>query len=683
MLTQTSTRNDAQSKETHVKAKARNAARYSRSGLHRSLSPALLALSNRPQGDLVNHTAHRAPKPSTPNGFLAQLRAFLRRAPGSGSPSVARRCAIALCALFATACAFALSAAPALAAQTHLFEISFNGSGEAPHALESPEGLAVDNSAGATKGDVYVADVGHAVIDVFESSGKYLSQINGSETVQKSFSPSFSWSLAVDPTEGDLYVADAGHNAVDKFDNSGKVVSGFGTKGQISTENIEEGQLGSKSAGNSFQPTGIAVDPKTGDLYVDDTNNAVIDVFESSGKYLRQFASNLPSYEDGSMAIDSQGNLFLANYFGTDVYVAATGKLNTSYGGGTGLLDSGHSFAVAVDPNNDDVYVDHPYEPETNVAQYDNTGKLLDSFGSGHVGVDYGGVAVGKANSHVYVSNFQSSAVEIFGTQTTVAEATTEAAAEVTATTATLKGTVNPAGLELKECFFEYGETKAYGHKASCEETPAQIGEGEAPVKVQAKITIEPGTSYHFRLLAPNANGPAVGSADQPLGIPIVEADTVHEINAKEEITVFGTVSNPSGETSYHFEFVTEEQFENEAFAKATSTKVETGGGFVSAKLPNLQPETGYRFRLAAEGSDAPGDLQYSPVKSIPKPHPLEPAPETCPNEVDRYGAWRPPPRLSRLRAGHPRRKGRLPGDLQLRLLYGDYVDRHPTANTF
>jgi hypothetical protein len=73
--------------------------------------------------------------------------------------------------------------------------------------------------------------------------------------------------------------------------------------------------------------------------------------------------------------------------------------------------------------------------------------------------------------------------------------------ADVSDTTATLEGRVNPQGAAVTDCHFEYGTTTEYGAIAPC--SPASLGSGSADVPVTAQTqTIEAGTTYHFRLVA-------------------------------------------------------------------------------------------------------------------------------------------------------------------------------------
>ena len=86
--------------------------------------------------------------------------------------------------------------------------------------------------------------------------------------------------------------------------------------------------------------------------------------------------------------------------------------------------------------------------------------------------------------------------------------ATTGVATEVTATTATLNGVVNP-NKEDTTYVFQYGETTAYG-VTSPVQPPVS---GNAGKEVSFKVTgLAPGRTYHFRLVATNASGSDEGN---------------------------------------------------------------------------------------------------------------------------------------------------------------------------
>ena len=86
---------------------------------------------------------------------------------------------------------------------------------------------------------------------------------------------------------------------------------------------------------------------------------------------------------------------------------------------------------------------------------------------------------------------------------------TTLAATEITGASATLIGSVNPNGSEVKECGLEYGTTMLLGLTASCTKLP---GSGTSAVEVSAPVTgLEEDTPYYFRLVARNAAGVSSG----------------------------------------------------------------------------------------------------------------------------------------------------------------------------
>lgn len=96
---------------------------------------------------------------------------------------------------------------------------------------------------------------------------------------------------------------------------------------------------------------------------------------------------------------------------------------------------------------------------------------------------------------------------------------------EVAPHSALLEGAVEPEGL-VTTYHFEYGTTTSYGQSVPASE--ASAGASSEPVNVQAHLEgLEPGTVYHFRLVAKNANGTKLGTdeafstlPESTLGLP-------------------------------------------------------------------------------------------------------------------------------------------------------------------
>lgn len=97
-----------------------------------------------------------------------------------------------------------------------------------------------------------------------------------------------------------------------------------------------------------------------------------------------------------------------------------------------------------------------------------------------------------------------------FSTPETPPEVITGKATDVTEVSAVLNGTVNPAGLQTT-FYFEYGTTTAYGSTL-----PVGIenvaGQGRENRRFKRSIFgLQPGTTYHYRVVAKNAQGTTFG----------------------------------------------------------------------------------------------------------------------------------------------------------------------------
>jgi len=211
----------------------------------------------------------------------------------------------------------------------------------------------------------------------------------------------------------------------------------------------------------------------------------------------------------------------------------------------------------------------------------------------------------------------------------------TNAATATTGSATTLNGTVNPVGVPLSDCSFEYGTTTAYGQSVPCEETPAEIGTGSDPVPVHAEVgDLEAGTIYHFRLVAANAiDGTVTGEDEGFLTLGPAIAETWAEDVGLAEATLKAKVDPEGKATTYRFEYGT-----SEAYGQQTP---ELAVGFdsavheVSAFLDGLQAGAIYHYRLVATNPDA---MNEGPDRTFTT-YSL-PAPDTnCPNQAFRTAA--------------------------------------------
>jgi len=130
---------------------------------------------------------------------------------------------------------------------------------------------------------VYIVDDFRHAIFKFTNDGKTLVQTIGEPNVHASdekhfYRPTF---MAFQ-TDGSFYVADGYLNTrVVKFDKDGNYLTAWG----------EQGEQGKETRPGYFNNVhGVAVDPETREVYVNDRNNRRIQIFDENGKFLRMWS---------------------------------------------------------------------------------------------------------------------------------------------------------------------------------------------------------------------------------------------------------------------------------------------------------------------------------------------------------------------------------------------------------
>jgi NHL repeat len=321
-----------------------------------------------------------------------------------------------------------------------------------------------------------------------------------------------------DPSAGDLYVMDARHGVIDKFSPSGEYLN------QITS-------FAPATGSSENELLGLALDA-SGKLRVDLRGPAfgviVIDVFDgTSANHLvaRQLNKNLGAADSGVPSNTFQeAHGFAVGPTGDDYLLYESCSCVVKLGqqtAGLGQVDNAPSgdVALAADPATGHLYSDS----QSSIAEWD-TGAMNGSergvgaavrvgasFGALSGSSGQGGIAVNGSNGRIYVSDPGAGKVDVFGSD--FPAVTAGAANEATKKTARLNGTVDPRGVAITECKFEYGVADefgrgAYEHSVSCEPAAAGIGSGSIPVPVSAHIEgLEPGLLYRFRLYAANAGG--------------------------------------------------------------------------------------------------------------------------------------------------------------------------------
>jgi len=206
--------------------------------------------------------------------------------------------------------------------------------------LSNPSSVAVDSSGNlyiADYGDNVIREVSGGVINTVAGDGSYGYSGDGHQATAALLSGPTG--VAVD-TSGNLYIADSGNNVIREV--SGGVintVAGNGTAGYSGDGNQPTGA-------ELSNPTGVAVD-SFGNVYIADTDNNVIR--EVSGGVINTIAgggSPSTGIGDGgpatnavlsnpyAVAVDSSGNLYIADTENDVIREVAGGVINTVAGDG-------------------------------------------------------------------------------------------------------------------------------------------------------------------------------------------------------------------------------------------------------------------------------------------------------------------------------------------------------------
>ncbi len=363
--------------------------------------------------------------------------------PGRASHPFSRlkRCVpVLLCAVVGV---LAFTVVPALALKAHVYSSSFGGEGSGPGQFKEPSGVAVNDATG----DVYVVDKGNNRVQEFNSTGTtVLAEFNGAVAPSGAFEDPEAIAVdnsgdALDPSKEDVYVTDKGHNIVDKFSASGTYL----------------GQITKGSGGASLETLyGVAVDPE-GRVWVYQSSGEIDDyTHEEPNQFVATRKS--PFGSSAGFTVDSEDDLYVNR--GSEEF----GKLSSSGGVLIEAVDGEPSSAAAVDLSTNNVYVDNV----NSIAAFTPAGSLLERFGSEQL-TDSRGVAVNAASNVAYASDSAANAVKAYRA-VILPTVTTGSATNVTEPvgtpgedTATLGGTVDPEGVPLTSCKFEYVTDEAYG----------------------------------------------------------------------------------------------------------------------------------------------------------------------------------------------------------------------------
>jgi len=503
------------------------------------------------------------------------------------------RRAVALSSLLALG-ALALTASPAMATKIHVLSTSFTLPGSA-----APLEPAIDQSTG----EVYVSSPGNGTVYAFEESGvpavpAELTKADGSTPYPFSNPQGLAVDNSTGPNKGDIYVADYNLGNVTQFNPTGaRTAQAPFTELNVPKEGTSQaGGLPPVVNNRGLNPTGVAV-ATNGNVYVADQSNNVVDVFEPNGNFVSQLTAGHISGPN-AIALNNSGDLYVAQNGSGLVEFEPSGACVNS----CASIDPPANLGVATDTEGN-VYADEG----ATIGEFSSSGELIYSIG----GLTYGrGLAFNETSGSIYVADQGAAQVDIF--KSVVAPTLTiRPVTSPVPTSATLNAKVDPAGGgNVTECHFEYGTEKGsytLGKIPCLSPSPAdsEIGNPanpiESPTEVHSELTgLTTLATYHYRLVAKNAQG-TMESPDHLFTL-LPDLPTVSNASASSETPATATMSaeiNPEfGTTVYRFQYGVTKSY-------GSSTLIRPVGSdgidhLVTAGISGLTAGTTYHYRVVA-----------------------------------------------------------------------------------
>lgn len=427
-----------------------------------------------------------------------------------------------------------------------------------------------------------------------------------------------------------------------------------------------------------FEYPNIAID-SYGDMYVTSSTrgfgsnsrqNGRIYVFGPEGEFITEFPVAGPNV----MAIDSDGNLYVREYVASAINgVNQISRFSPStYQPAAGEIEYGNPGTVIVEETTDEFGF---LGPGTGVAVDPTTGRLFVTNGGGKLGewssASEGNELLDSSIGQGVLSNLSKFlAVDAAHNRLYVADSKPESDASFIrafelepphAFLGVIDGSDTPAGKFLSDQGYLTvdvdeatghvfvsdiaGSSKVYEFTGDLEEDEDEeyLGTYEHSFKEvfvgEVAIDNSPTSPNRGTLYVPSS-----GTIDHTYAfkfakenLPLVEPVSVEGVTATE--AVLAATINPEGaETTYRFEYLTEEEFDEHEFEGAATTAtgvISAGvqGVEVSAPVEGLAPGAAYRFRAVAVNSVGEDELEGR-FRTYPAP----PSPLSCPNDAFRSG---------------------------------------------
>ena len=218
-------------------------------------------------------------------------------------------------------------------------------------------------------------------------------------------------------------------------------------------------------------------------------------------------------------------------------------------------------------------------------------------------------------------SGTEKGAIENFSTSPVPPTVTTQSASSITASEASLNGTVNPNGVAT-DAWFEWGTDPSL--VTFSETTHQPLGSGTQDNAVSSPLTgLANGTTYYYRVKAQNLAGDSTGSifSFQTLAFPSVATQDASSIaltngDSQASATFNGTVNPNGSSTDAWFEWGTDPSLGSFTETLHQSAGSGTTDQPISDTVITLTPWRTYYFRVVA--SNIAGGPIRGAIRSFP-----------------------------------------------------------------
>lgn len=479
------------------------------------------------------------------------------------------------------------------------------------------------------------ADVGGSGVDVCTSgcqagsTGSAPDQLNAPRFVEVDNSAG--------PSAGDVYVADGTNHVVHKFDGAGNLITSWATGGAFEFAK-KEGPIG-----------GITVDG-AGALYVvtdakpynwtllSGESGAVTAAYPTDSTWFDGDRLNLNQPGLGGIEVGADGTWYETQPAGGEGlggvwYSSPLANEYTFFWMYPTVRMQLENSGIAFDRSNHDLFVDQGSHIDRFPKAKCAIGGCVptDTFGTGELGFG-AGLAVRASNHVLYAADRKNNDVAVF-VRVPLPEVTTMGPTDVTATAGTMNGHIDPGpGGSVGECEFEYlpgsinNEVQELSYSGAAEGKFTLGFEGQTTIPIQYPPGPFGASTILFRL----EELPGIGKGNVEVTFPpghreegpyYIEFKGRFEDLDVPQVTVDGSALLPAGASASLVTKYPGNGWKYALTAPCNPAPPLASPTDVSAGLSGLTPSTTYHYRLVAGRTDGEGFTETGAERTfVPSP---------------------------------------------------------------